>query len=137
MVTHRLFSIRIMDAARIVTSAILGMDFETVIVNGKTYIVTPPTIKRLAGAGYYLSNINEGKSVRDLLLSLGDAEAVAHALSWMIQGDDGLFEELSLGTFEEVVEALDVVYSLISVKPFLKLSGLARNVANLTAKPKL
>ena len=130
MVTHRLFSIRIMDAARIVTSAILGMDFETVIVNGKTYIVTPPTIKRLAGAGYYLSNINEGKSVRDLLLSLG------HALSWMIQGDDGLFEELSLGTFEEVVDALDVAYSLISVRPFSKLSGLARNVANLTAKPK-
>ena len=136
MVTTRFFSIRIMDAARIVTSAILGMDFETVIVNGKTYIVTPPTIKKLAGAGYYLSNINEGKSVRDLLLSLGDAEAVAHALSWMIQGDDGLFEELSLGTFEEVVDALDVAYSLISVRPFSKLSGLASNVANLTAKPK-
>ena len=55
----------------------------------------------------------------------------------MIQGDDGLFEELSLGTFEEVVDALDVAYSLISVKPFLMLSGLARNVANLTAKQKL
>lgn len=126
-----------MDAARIVTSAILGMDFEMVMVNGKTYIVTPPTIKRLAGAGYYLSCVKDGKSVKELLLSLGDVEAAAHALSWMIQGDDGLFEELSLGRFEEVVEALDVAYSLISVKPFLKLSGLARNVANLTAKPKL
>lgn len=32
-------------AAKIVNSAILGMDFRTVVVAGKAYVIKPPTIK--------------------------------------------------------------------------------------------
>ncbi len=123
------------DGARIVSSAILGMDFKVVVVNGKSYIVSPPTIRKLAGAGYWLSGI-QGGTIKDVLLSKENPEAFVHALSWFIQGDDSLFDELSEGTCQEISQALDEAYSLVSVENFIGLLGLARNVANLTAKPK-
>lgn len=122
------------NAAKIVSSAILGMDFKVVIVNGKSYIITPPTIKKIAGAAYWLSDVKEGKNVRELLASINNVEPLAHALSWFIQGNDSLFNELSSGTLDEVVDGLDAAYSLISTKSFLMLSALAKNVASLTAK---
>lgn len=122
------------NAAKIASSAILGMDFKVVIVNGKSYIVTPPTIRRIAGAAYWLSDVKDGKTIRELLASINNVEPLAHALSWFIQGDDILVEELSQGTLDEVIDGLDAAYSLVSTDSFLKLSGLARNVADLTAK---
>lgn len=122
------------NAAKIVSSAILGMDFKVVIVNGKSYIVTPPTIKKIAGAAYWLSDIKEGKNIKELLASINNVESLAHALSWFIQGNDSLFEELSNGTLNEVIDGLESAYSLLSTKNFLRLSVLAKNVASLTAK---
>ena len=122
------------DAAKIVSSAILGMDFKVVIVNGKSYIVTPPTIKKIAGAAYWLSDVKDGKNMRELLASINNVEPLAHALSWFIQGSDSLFEELSNGTLDEVIDGLESAYSLLSTKNFLRLSVLAKNVASLTAK---
>lgn len=122
------------NATKIVSSAILGMDFKVVIVNGKSYVITPPTIKKIAGAAYWLSDIKDGNSIRELLASINNIDFLAHALSWFIQGNDNLYEELSQGTFDEIVDGLDTAYSLLSVKNFLKLSVLAKNVANLTAK---
>lgn len=112
------------------------MDFKVVMVNGKSYIVTPPTIKKLAGAGYWLSSI-KGDTIKEVFLSKENPEAFAHALSYMIQGDDSLFDELSNGTDAEIKEALDEAYSMVSVRNFTELLDLARNVASLIAKPKL
>lgn len=122
------------NAAKIVSSAILGMDFKVVIVNGKSYIVTPPTIKKIAGAAYWLSDVKDGKNIKELLASINNVEPLAHALSWFIQGNDSLFEELSNGTLNEVIDGLESAYSLLSIKNFLRLSVLAKNVASLTAK---
>lgn len=122
------------NAAKIVSSAILGMDFRVVIVNGKSYIVTPPTIKKIAGAAYWLSDVKDGKNIKELLASINNVEPLAHALSWFIQGNDSLFEELSNGTLNEVIDGLESAYSLLSTKNFLRLSVLAKNVASLTAK---
>lgn len=122
------------NAAKIVSSAILGMDFKVVIVNGKSYIVTPPTIKKIAGAAYWLSDVKDGKNIKELLASINNVEPLAHALSWFIQGNDSLFEELSNGTLDEVIDGLESAYSLLSTKNFLRLSVLAKNVASLTAK---
>ena len=122
------------NAAKIVSSAILGMDFRVVIVNGKSYIVTPPTIKKIAGAAYWLSDVKDGKNIKELLASINNVEPLAHALSWFIQGNDSLFKELSNGTLDEVVDGLESAYSLLSTKNFLRLSVLAKNVASLTAK---
>ena len=123
-----------MDAAKIVNAAVLGKDFETVIVGFQTYVINPPTICKIAGVGYYLSDLKEATTVMDMLRSLKDVEIVSRALSWLITGDESLSEELRKGTFDEVVEALAVGLSMISAENFYKLSVLAKNVATLTAK---
>lgn len=125
-----------MNAAKIVNSSIIGSDFKTIVVNNKSYIVSPPTIHRIAGAGYYLANFPECNTLHDILVSLKDMDNAAHALSWFIKGNDSLFDELLKGTFNEIVEGLEIAFSLISAENFYKLSILAKNVQNLTAKQK-
>lgn len=123
-------------ASKIVNSSILGKDFETVVVNGKAYVVKPPTIHKIAGAGCYLSDLDECNTVMDMIRSMKDIDKASKALSWLIQGDDSLYDELLKGTLDEIVEALSVGVSMISAENFWKLSALAKNVALLTAKQK-
>ena len=105
-------------ASKIVSAAVLGKDFETVFVNGKAYVIHPPTIHKIAGAGYYLSDLKDGITVMDMLRSLKDVDTASRALSWLIQGDETLHEELSHGTFDEVIEALATGLSMISAENF-------------------
>lgn len=125
------------SAAKIVSAAILGLDGETVLVAGKAYHILPPTIKRLAQAAYHLSDMGEADTLRGLLMSVGNPEPLCKALSCLIRGDESLCEDLMEGRMDEVVEAVEVAYSLASVENFGKLSALARNVASLTAKQRL
>ena len=125
------------NAAKIVSAAIIGLDGETVVIAGRAYHILPPTIKRLAQAAYYLSDMGEAETLRGLLMSVGNPEPLCNALSCLIRGDESLRDELMEGTMDEVAEAMEVAYSLASVENFWKLSALARNVANLTAKQRL
>lgn len=124
------------NAAKIVSSAIIGADFRIIEINAKRYIIMPPTIKKIAGAAYWLSDIKDAKTLKEMFMSINNAEALAHALSWFINGNDDLFSELFNGTQDEVIKGLEAAYSLISTQNFIRLSILARNVANLTATPK-
>ena len=125
------------SAAKVVSAALLGLDGETVVVAGHAYHILPPTIKKIAQAAYYLSDMEEANTLRGLFESIGKPEPLCKALSCMIRGDESLYGELLNGTMDELVDALEVAYSLVSVENFWKLSALARNVANLTAKQKL
>ncbi|HJF99875.1 MAG TPA: hypothetical protein K8V61_11390 [Bacteroides clarus] len=120
--------------AQIVSASIIGADFVNVMVNGRCYTVFPPTVHKLAGAGMFLSDFGDEQTVRDVISSINDSEKLAHAFSWLVQGNDGLFDELSHGTFDELVDAIDTAYSLISVENFTRLSTLVKNVASLIAK---
>ena len=135
---HPLFSLHNMkNAAKLVSSAILGIDGEAVLVGGKVYFVYPPTIKKLAKATYHLSDIGRGETLKDMIRDMQNAEGAAKALSCLITGDESLFEELSNSPYEEVIDALEKGMSLISAQPFCKLSALARNVQSLIAKQRL
>ena len=127
-------SIKRKSAAKVVSAAIIGLDGETVIVGGHAYHILPPTIRRIAQAAYYLSDMQEANTLKELLLSVGKPEPICKALSCMIRGDESLCDDLKEGTMEEITDALNVAYSLASVENFWKLSALARNVASLTAK---
>lgn len=123
--------------AKLVSEAITGMDFRTVIVGGKSYTVYPPTIHKLAGAISYLSGVQEADNLKEVLFSLGESKAYSKALSWLITGDESLSEELANGTYEENVNALEEALSMIDSKVFLKAVSLAKNVSLLAAKPRL
>ena len=125
------------QGAKIISESIVGSDFRTIIVGGKSYTVYPPTIHKLAGAISHLSDVKDAESMREILLSLGESEAYSKALSWLVAGDESLSEELAKGTYEENVNALDEALSMIGSKVFLKAVNLARNVSLLAAKPRL
>lgn len=122
--------------SKVVSASIIGADFVNVMVNGKCYTVLPPTVHKLAGAGLYLSGFGDEQTTRDVIKSVNNSDKLAHAFSWLVQGDDSLSEELSHGTFDELVDAISEAYSLISVEAFTKLSALAKNVAKLIANQK-
>ena len=122
--------------AKMVSASIVGVDVTSVMVNEKVYIISPPTIHKLAGAGLYISDFGEEQDLGGIIRSINDSEKLAHALSWLINDDDSLHEELSHGTFDELVDAICEAYSLISVESFTKLSTLAKNVARLIANHK-
>lgn len=124
-------------AAKLVADAILGLDFITIVLGGKAYTVRPPVIKTIAGAAGYLSAMGGEQTFADVVDSLQSVNDAAKALSWFISGDESLSEELSsCCTLEEVSEALKRCFSLISGEDFTKLSVLAKNVAELAAKPR-
>lgn len=124
------------NATKIVAGAIVGLDFKVVVVNGKAYAIHPPTIAKIAGAASYLSDIEGGETLQDILMSLTSIESATKALSWLIAGNESLSEELAQGTLEEVVSALEQGLMLISAENFIKLSLLARSVQKVIAKLK-
>lgn len=125
------------SAAKVVSAAILGLDGETVLIAGRAYHILPPTIRKIALAAYHLADMREAETLRELIHSLGQPEPICKALSCLIRGDESLWEDFMEGTLEEVTDALLIAYRLASAENFWKLSALARNVANLTAKQRL
>lgn len=123
-------------ASKLVVDAILGEDSVTIMVNGKTYCISPPTIIKLVKAAKYLNSFEEGKTLAEVLGMLKNLYDACKALSIFIQGDESISDELSKGTFEEVVNGLQTAYSLISIKDFQTLSILAKSAARMIAKPR-
>lgn len=118
------------EGVRLVSSALLGIDCESIMVGGRPYVIFPPTIERIAGAGLHLAAIPDVARVEDMLRVLPEA---VKALSWFIAGDESLVEELSEGTAREVVEGLRVAIDLIGIENFQTLSALSRSVRRLIA----
>lgn len=123
------------NAARLVSSAILGLDGETVIIADKAYFIKPPTIRKIAGAANALSGFG-GKDVSETLGLMKDIGKACEALSWFITGDDSLSVELSQGTLDEVVKGLETAVGLLSIRDFQMLSTLSRSVQRLAANPR-
>ena len=124
------------NATRLVADAILGEDYRTVIVAGKSYCILPPTIERIAGMAKHLSVFEDMNNVADIIDAMKNADSAAKALSWLIDGSEELYKELSKGSIQEVTEAIAIGFSLVSVQGFMKLSALTKNVAMLIATPK-
>jgi hypothetical protein len=126
------------QAAKLVTDAIIGNDFKTIIVNKIPYTIYPPTINKMSGAISCLSvlDIPESGTFKEILMLCKDMDAFSKALSWVIKGDDSLSVELSQGTHEEVVEGLNMAFSLIPAKVFRIAANLMKSASLLAARPK-
>jgi len=131
-------NIEIPNAAKTVSSALLGFDVKVVLVNGNRYVIKPPTIDKIAGGAYWLSRFDRSgkESIDEIIMAMTDINMVSKALSWMIQGDESLAEELAKGTLDENIVALCTAYSMVNTQNFTMLSALARNVGKLIAKQK-
>ncbi len=124
------------QAAKLVSSAIVGADFQLVEVNGKMYPVKPPTINRVAGAVACLSGLalNDGATIKDILLVQENAREYARALSFMIQENYELTDELAKGTYDEVVDALEAAFNMVSARSFSIAASLTKSASALVAR---
>lgn len=123
--------------ADLVSKAILGKESKTIVVNGKPYFLKPPTIKKIAGAGYALGDFGvSGGTFGDVLKAMQDTEKAAEALSWFIKGDDSLKKELMDGTLEEITKGISEAVEMLGIRDFQRLSDLSRSVRRLIANPK-
>lgn len=125
------------EGADLVSKSILDKESKTIIVNGKPYFLKPPTIKKIAGAGLAMSGMDyEGNTVGDLLHAMQDTAKAAKALSWFINGDESLADELSNGTLDQIVGGIAEAVKMLGIEDFRKLSDLSRSVRRLIANPK-
>lgn len=121
-----------MDGVKLVSSAILGLEQESVFINGKVYILQPPTIRKFVGAVSVMKE-STGETIKDLIVNL-DMEGACKALSWFISGDQSLYDTFLDARVDEIQDALIKAFTLIDPQNFIKLSALQRNVRSLIAK---
>lgn len=120
-------------ASKLVSDTLMGYDTKTILVNGKPYVIEPPTIYKIARAAGHLDKVEGGDSISEFLHLLQNIESASKALSVFIQGDEGLGEELSKGTLNEITEGLETAFNMLSIQDFQRLSTLARSVARMAA----
>lgn len=125
------------QAAKIVSDALLGLDFKNIEIGGIVYTIKPPTIKVICRAIHYFSNIGmTGDNIVEAIKELPEAtEDMLKGVSCFICGNEGLSKVLKNGTFEEIKEALEICFSMMDISAFQCASSM-RNVSMLAAKPK-
>ena len=120
-----------------VAKAITGNDYKAVLIADKRYVLFPPTIHQLAGACTCLAHLSDNlETLHDALMREENLMAAPKALSWLIQGNEELAQELSHGTLEELVTALMQAYQMVDTSPFQALSAMKKNMAMLIARPR-
>ena len=125
------------QAAKIVSDALLGMDFKNVEIGGIVYTIKPPTIKIICRAIRHFSNIGmTGDNILEAINELPEAtEDMLKGISCFICGSGDLVNTLENGTFEEIKEALEVCFSMMDISAFQCVSSM-KNVSMLAARPK-
>ena len=138
MIAHRHFNLNIMNqAAKIVSDALLGLDFKNVEIGGMIYTIKPPTIKVICRAIRHFSNIGmTGDNIMEAIKELPETtEDMLEGISCFICGSEDLAKTLENGTFEEIKEALEACFSMMDISAFQCVSSM-KNVSMLAAKPK-
>ena len=125
------------DAAELVSSALIGNDYRTVVLGEHSYVIPSPTIKRLSGAAYYISQIKINKkdsSVLDVLMAAKDFTNMSLALSYFVNGDESLRDTFNECKYEEVVRAVNVAFSMIDIQDFQIAVSLIKCAGGLIAR---
>lgn len=125
------------QAAKIVSDALLGLDFKNVEIGGMIYTIKPPTIKVICRAIRHFSNIGmTGDNIMEAIKEFPEAtEDMLEGISCFICGSEDLAKVLENGTFEEIKEALEACFSMMDISAFQCVSSM-KNVSMLAAKPK-
>ncbi|MBS6470134.1 MAG: hypothetical protein KH386_13425 [Bacteroides sp.] len=108
------------------------------IIGGRSYNMASPTTQKLSLAGKHLKNEIEkssSKSTYEEIFNGMPKKTLCKALSCLISGDLSLVDELSIGEKNELVEALNLIYTGLE-KDFVKLFKIADSICRLAAKPK-
>lgn len=108
------------------------------IIGGRSYNMSDPTMQKLSLAGKHLEkeiDKTSGKDTFEEIFNNMSKETLCKALACLISGDLSFVEELSIGEKNELVEALNLIYTGLE-KDFAKLLKMADSICRLAAKPK-
>lgn len=133
-----LFQFRIMNqASKIVSDALLGLDFKNVEIGGVVYTIKPPTIKVICSAIHHFSNTGmTGDNIMEAIKELpGVTDDMLKGISCFICGNENMTKALENGTFDEIKEVLEICFSMLDISAFQCVSSM-RNVSMLAARPK-
>lgn len=125
------------QAAKIVSDALLGLDFKNVEIGGIVYTIKPPTIKVICRAIRHFSSIGmTGDNIMQAIKELPEAtEDMLKGISCFICCNEDLTKALENGTFEEIKNVLEVCFSMMDISAFQCVSSM-KNVSMLAARPK-
>ncbi|MDR2791319.1 MAG: hypothetical protein LBB27_01055 [Tannerellaceae bacterium] len=135
------------QAAKLVSEAILGSSFKTVVVGGEAYTLYPPTIRTIARAISHFATVDmQGVETGAEVIARIPASsgALVQGLAVLIVGDGRFraFREwyvkrrLFRGSCAELKEAMTVAVSLMGAEDFFVSASLASSVARMGANTK-
>ena len=122
---------------KIVTSDFLGIRFAECEIKGKVYSFMQPSLQLLHKVGEALGGLGEARDVCSLLQTAENGvDGVVNALSVLIQGDNGLYDELHDAPMEEIAKAFEEAYTFIDPVHYMKVAALSKNINHLVARPR-
>ena len=117
----------------------IGMSAEAVSIGGKEYAIHLPSIISMQKIGEYLAQMAtsemSGKTLDEAVRMMTDKQTMAKTVSYILQGDELLVDELSNGSSEELQEAI-IIYHGMTIQSMKMLKRLAESVGKLIGKQK-
>lgn len=120
---------------------------KTITIGGRVYVVKAPSIKVIARAAQYLSQVDlpEKASMQDLMkVVLLNSDNLVKGLSYLVAGDtydykqkaDRYYKGMLSGTHEELLQAYMIAFELIAGRDFFQCASLAMELAKLIVRPR-
>ena len=117
----------------------IGMSAEAVSIGGKEYAIHLPSIISMQKVGECLAQMAtsemSGKTLDEAVRMMTDKKTMAKTVSYILQGDELLVDELSNGSSEELQEAI-IIYHGMTIQSMKMLKRLAESVGKLIGKQK-
>lgn len=139
------------EAAKLISDAVLGYDFKTILIGEKGYSIYPPTIKIICRAVAEWSQLNFDFTDMRKISTIGQipecCKPMLRGLSYFVVGDVRhhrwkayrLYRKWMYGTPgitpDEMNEAVQTAFELIQAQAFFDCATTCASVAKMVAKP--
>lgn len=135
------------DVSKSISELLSDAYGKTITIGGRVYVVKAPSIKVIARATQYLSQVDlpEKATMQELMkVVLSNSDNLAKGLSYLAAGDtydykqksDRFYKEMLSGTHEELLQAYMIAFELIAGRDFFQCASLAMELAKLIVRPR-
>lgn len=135
----------IMDkASELVSSALLGLDIRIITVGGKSYKISPPSIRTILEATRHFAKVDVEDSPTEAgIIKYYEANTphITRGIAAIIRGSDGLLtrrlaKRLTRGTYKELADALVTCINLMGGQDFFAIASLLKSIRKTVASRK-
>lgn len=116
-----------------------GMTAQAVTVGDKEYALHLPSIVSIQKVAEYLAEMvvpeMNNKTLDEAVRMMTNSKMMARCVSFIIQGDETLTEELESGSVDELQEVI-ILYHQMTIRSMMTLKAQAHNIGKLIGKQK-